>query len=248
LISIFGEVDRGLSLLFNSKDTENEMRAIPEITVETASLGGRPVSIAHTSQIKSVGKRMNDDVVSVRADNDRLSVLLADGATGVGLGWMASGVLRDRFAGEYPDFSPQPLVRFLFGVDHAIHSVCRGDADTTGIVMLIEDDMLHGASAGDSEAWLFSFGGCQALTARQHRKPRLGNGGHPVPFSQTVKPGDVLVVASDGLWNAVSPGDTAIAGIERDEADTIVARLLSMARSSVDGQFHDDISIVCIRF
>lgn len=204
-------------------------------------------SIAYASATKTGGKK-NDDVISVKEGEDEIAFLVADGATGFGFGDVAAKAL-ERFFQDSFDIpsSSRKAKRFLIDADDYVRTACAGAAegsDTTGVVVSLKDGCIEGASAGDSQALVFGSSTYE-LTAKQRRKPRIGNGAYAEDFGGRIARGDVLVIATDGLWNRVRLDNVAKSVLSSDGMDQAVAKLMAMARTS-SGNFDDDVSVICV--
>ena len=196
----------------------------------------------------SRGPEKNDDVISIKEQDGEVSLLVADGASGFGFGDVASQALANYFQTSFdPQASSRKAKRFLIEADEAVREACAGDAegaDTTGIVLSLLDGRIEGASAGDSQAIVFGTSTYE-LTGKQRRKPRIGNGAYAEDFTGRIAQGDVLVVATDGLWNRVKLDHVSKAVLTATGMDQAVAKLVAMAKTS-SGNFDDDVSVVCI--
>ncbi|MCS4089701.1 SpoIIE family protein phosphatase [Rhizobium sp. BK176] len=221
--------------------------AAAEITSDVFKSGGHSYKIAYASATKSRSSK-NDDVIALKEQDGEVSILLADGATGFGFGHVAAQALSDYFQSSYESqATSRKAKRFLIDADEAVRQACAGEAegaDTTGIVLSLLNGRIEGASAGDSQAIVFGSSTYQ-LTGKQRRKPRIGNGAYAEDFTGRIAPGDVMVVASDGLWNRVKLDHVSKAVLTASGLDQAVAKLLSMARTSA-GKFDDDVSVVCV--
>lgn len=218
-----------------------------EITSGIFQSGEHAYLVAHASVAKS-GSRKNDDVISIKEQDGEVSLLVADGASGFGFGDVASQALADYFQTSFePQATSRKAKRFLIEADEAVRRACAGDAegsDTTGIVLSLLDGRIEGASAGDSQAIVFGTSTYE-LTAKQRRKPRIGNGAYAEDFTGRIGTGDVLVVATDGLWNRVKLDHVSKAVLSASGMDQAVAKLIAMARTS-SGKFDDDVTVVCV--
>jgi serine/threonine protein phosphatase PrpC len=148
-----------------------------------------------------VSSRPCDDRVETSRRGDALAILVADGATGIGEGWKASGRMADAFLSRIWDApAADGIADLLREADRSIFAEHRGDADTTAIALVVSEGRVVGASAGDSQAYLVEDGSWVELTFTQSRKPRIGNGARPLGFEAHLTPRSRLLVASDGLW------------------------------------------------
>lgn len=221
----------------------NTPTTVPEVFTNRAS----EYRLASASVMKS-SSRKNDDLIDVSIKNGKLVVLVADGATGFGYGHLAAKALADHLGTAFnPDFTSREIKSFLIEADAAVRSACAAEAegaDTTGIVFTLSDGKIEGASVGDSQAFVFNSSALE-LTASQRQRPRIGNGGYPQDFSATVSPGDILVAATDGLWNCVEPSEVERICFSSRSPEEMVSNLLARSKTS-DGRYDDDVSIVCI--
>lgn len=88
-------------------------------------------------------------------------------------------------------------------------------------------------------------GGIDDLTARQHRKLRLGSGkARPVSISRPRLDG-TLLVATDGLFTYARP-DRIADMASRDDLDRSASDLIQLVRLP-SGGLHDDVGLVLIR-
>ncbi|TLX15872.1 SpoIIE family protein phosphatase [Rhizobium sp. MHM7A] len=199
------------------------------------------------------GKTANekgDDRVGYKAMDGFGAFYLADGATGIGLGAEAAdafiAALGD--AEQYQYLTAESCCDLLRLVDEEVSVKLKCNGDTTGILIVTNGEDLWGASAGDSRGMLYKADGVVELTGWQVRKPRFGNGATPVGFKGKVKPGERLLLASDGLWDFAQSG--VIGEIVRGagSAEEIVHRLEQLVRSQNEDRLPDDLSIMMFIF
>jgi PPM family protein phosphatase len=166
-------------------------------------------------------------------------LVVADGAGGTSGGAEAAQSVIDAIGElEEPDTN---WASFLGKLDSQL-SANASLGETTAVIAFVRDGYVHGASVGDSEAWLVDKGQVADLTENQRRKPLLGSGlAKPVAFGPVAFVG-VLVLGSDGLFRYVDPEKirrlSAIVPVN-EAADALLqaARLPS-------GSLHDDISVI----
>lgn len=200
---------------------------------------------AAAGSAKKTNARKNDDVHAIKINGKGIAILVGDGATGIGFGDRASSILKELFEKNFEAVtSPQEALDMLVGADHAISMSLMGDADTTGIIMSVTENRVFGASAGDSAAFIFGKR-IVDITKNQRRKPRIGNGAHPIPFAEQLLPGEILVVASDGLWNAVSMDLVRDTIQNSPNVETLVQTLLSISKDA-NSTYQDDVTVVCV--
>lgn len=199
------------------------------------------------------GKTANekgDDRVGYKAMNGFGVFYLADGATGIGLGAEAAdafvAALED--AELYQYLTAESCCDLLRLVDEEVAVKLKGNGDTTGILIVTNGEDLWGASAGDSRGMLYKADGVVELTGRQVRKPRFGNGATPVGFKGKVKPGERLLLASDGLWDFAQSGVIGELARGAGSAEEIVHRLEQLVRSQNEDRLPDDLSIMMFIF
>ena len=118
--------------------------------------------------------------------------------------------------------------------------------ETTAVVVAVAEGGLVGASCGDSCAWVVQADGrTDDLTARQHRKRRLGSGrAGPVAFARPGLAG-TLLVATDGLFNYARP--ERIVGVAlQEDLDGAAMDLIQLVRLP-GGGLQDDVGLVLVR-
>ena len=151
-------------------------------------------------EIDSSERRSHDtshDRLSVLRDAHRTLIALADGADSSQAAQAAAartvGELGRCFRnGTLPE-DPRDWVMML----EAIDLVVLGDRDageTSALVMLVHEDVVVGASVGDSLAYIVSRGGqAKMITTRQRRQTRIGTGlADPVGFGPTPLDGRLI--------------------------------------------------------
>lgn len=169
----------------------------------------------------------DDRVHCSRLPDGSLIAIVADGATGVGMGRFASGefvrsILRNFTAWPAADSGAGSLSDAFATADRDIKAL-RLDCDTTGIVMLVRETgsgMNHEymlASAGDSEGYMMTSEGPTELTKSQVRKPRIGSGVRTVRVRGGAVTG-AIVLGSDGLFMLGAVADVfALNGVDAGE-------------------------------
>lgn len=198
---------------------------------------------------KRRGGHSGDDRVGRRIVGGLQVFYLADGATGIGRGAEAA----DAFVEGMDDLvlanidRPKACADYLREIDEDIAVKLRGEADTTGILLVTDAEKLWGASVGDSAAWLFGDANHE-ITGNQARKPRLGSGALPVSFGGFVKKGDVVVAGSDGLWNYLRWDAVEEIACQDIPANQIVEQLEAATREENDGKHLDDFGVVVLTF
>jgi len=191
-----------------------------------------------------------DDRVGHKAMAGFGAFYLADGATGVGLGGEAAdafvAALEDADFDQYR--SAEACCDLLRLADEEVSVKLKGNGDTTGILIVTNGEDLWGASAGDSRGMFYKADGVVELTCRQVRKPRFGAGAKPVGFKGKVRPGERLLLASDGLWDFAQSGLISEVARGVGTAEGVVHRLEELVRYQNEGRLPDDLSIMMFIF
>jgi serine/threonine protein phosphatase PrpC len=164
-------------------------------------------------------------------------IVVADGAGGTGSGAAAADavIAHVKVAAEI-----DPLALLT-----AADRLPMNGGETTCVIAVVTARGIHGASVGDSEAWIFGGDADRQLTHRQNRKPLLGSGSaRPVPFA-IARASGTLVVATDGLWKYAKPAALRAIATSPD-LDTIPTRLIDLVRLR-SGDLQDDVAIIVCR-
>lgn len=180
-----------------------------------------------------------------------LVLALADGAGGTSGGAAAADLVVDRVARNRGPIDP---VRVLEELDRQISKI-RDGGQCTGVIVLVTEEGISGASVGDSDAWIIADsdawvvgeGSIEELTAYQQRTPLLGSG-HAVvmPFSAPpLGPEAVLLVGSDGLFKYVRR-DKITALTRTGTLEQLPGRLVELARLP-GGALQDDVAVLVCR-
>jgi serine/threonine protein phosphatase PrpC len=191
-----------------------------------------------------------EDRLAVIDRDGALVVVVADGAGGlVGGGRAATLVVATvREAAGSPGFAPHRPEAWVEVLAHADLALEADPAagETTAVVVAVAVDLLVGASSGDSGAWVVRPGGrIDDLTARQHRRPRLGSGGAlPVSFARPALAG-TLIVATDGLLAYARPERVTAAALAED-LDGAARALVQLVRLP-GGGLQDDVGLILVR-
>lgn len=196
--------------------------------------------------------RVAHRVAAGSQDEDRVAVVpvlgghvlvLADGAGGRSGGRAAAeGVIRlalDQARALASDsLEPVELLR-------AIDAALAGDpvaGEATAVVAVVTPSQVHGASVGDSGAWLVSGDPVTDLTRRQVRKPMIGSGAAvPIAFGPVALAGRLLL-ASDGLLK-YSPRDRLLAAANEPRLSEAVNALIETVRLR-SGALPDDVAVI----
>jgi serine/threonine protein phosphatase PrpC len=169
-------------------------------------------------------------------------VIVADGAGGMpGGGEAADLAIQEVGARASATVDREACTSALLSIDKVIAAAPMA-GETTAVLLTVAASIVCGASAGDSEAWLVRGGVVHRLTEGQHKKRRLGSGrSAPVAFQISLEPGDVFVVATDGLFGAVDEA-SLLRCVRRATPAIQVDRLLETALAPPGAV--DDIAVI----
>jgi len=186
-----------------------------------------------------------EDVVRVVQNDVITAFVVADGAGGLAGGARAAHLVVESFVDVVEDLAsadaaPEHWCEFLRRVDDRLfHDTLAGES--TGVVGVVRDRVVIGASVGDHQAWLVTGDSYQVLTSAQQRQ-RLGSGrATPVAFEASLATGSVILTATDGLFGAV-PAAAILAALRTAPAPE---KLVSLARSR-SGKLYDDVGIAIV--
>ena len=184
-----------------------------------------------------------EDRATVDQAGERMIIVVADGAGGTGRGGEAAQMVCDLALASFRRgaMSADAWSARLSAIDAELFRSGEG-GQSTAVVLEVDDDMVRGASVGDSAAWAIDSLGFVDLTDNQNRKPLLGTGeATPVAIGPTPVP-ERLLVATDGLMKYCPHADIdriALGGTLEEAIDALVSRV--RLRS---GGFQDDLAIV----
>jgi serine/threonine protein phosphatase PrpC len=205
------------------------------------------LAVAHALACSS---EPGEDRLGVFDHGGALVVVVADGAGGVSGGGRAADLVVElvRDAVAAPAIDPlraEGWVDLLSRAD-ALLEADHDAGEATGVVVVVTEDFLVGASGGDSGAWVVhTEGTIDDLTVRQHRKLRLGSGrARPVSFSRPGLAG-TLLVATDGLLNYARREKIAALALQAD-LDRVARDLIELVRLP-GGGLQDDVGVVLVR-
>ncbi len=141
------------------------------------------------------------DRVAVLESDERMVIVVADGAGGISGGGNAAATVvkevQNRWSSTVGAAGWESVLREL---DFQIV-----DGETTAVIVDLNDQGICGASVGDSQAWILHDENIVNLTLHQNRKPLLGSGDAvPIGFEHALLTG-TLLVATDGFCNYVKP-------------------------------------------
>lgn len=188
------------------------------------------------------------DRADVFGSREHALIVVADGAGGLAGASCAAelvvDVAREAMRVRQRAIGSLGLCQLLERLDRLLLRSAHA-GESTAVLVEVRGDTIWGASVGDSGAWLVHQGEHVDLTARQHRKWRLGSGlARPVPFGPLPLVG-TLLVASDGLLECAEPdrlADAVRAIPLSDVAGTLVERVRLPT-----GALRDDLALVLAR-
>jgi len=158
------------------------------------------------SYLRQVDK-LGADRLSINClDDETILLCLADGVGGLSGSMKASTMAIDKCLLKIKkliQYTPEKLEMILKEIDNEIYKDMEA-GETTIIVILIQGNMIIGASIGDSKSWLFNSEFEYELTMLQRKNPLLGsNLSEPIGFEVFGITG-WIVLGSDGLFNYVN--------------------------------------------
>jgi serine/threonine protein phosphatase PrpC len=195
--------------------------------------------IVAASRLESGGR--GEDRLVVERWGDRLLIVVADGAGGIGGGALAAQGVCDAAVAMFRSGDGDAWPLRLERIDSMLVAAGHGGQSTAVVVEIVEA-RLTGASVGDSAAWLVSGNAVTELTEFQVRKPLLGSGAvRPAGFGPLPVRGR-LIVGTDGLFRYASRPAlcSAVTSPSQEEALTALIEAIRMP----SGQFQDDVGVV----
>jgi serine/threonine protein phosphatase PrpC len=208
----------------------------------------QPASRYEYARSLASNRSVSGDVAEVFERDDRLVVVIADGAGGIGGGAAASRAVLEavRVAASDRAFPIDDVHRWatlLRATDAAVFA--SGAGHTTAVVVVVGPQGILGVSAGDSEAWVVTASRIDDLTVGQYTRRAIGTGqAAPVVFERASLSG-VLLVATDGLLNYASPD--VIAKVVREGAMGFAADQLVELVRLPSRTVTDDVAVVLVR-
>ena len=189
--------------------------------------------------------RGGQDRLAIQQFDDRIVLVVADGAGGMRGGAEAAQFACDRVmqlaaasAGTARGWTERlhTIDQELSGSDHG--------GQTTLVVAEIWNGQVCGASVGDSEAWLLGdHGAMRDLTEHQQRKPLLGSGAaRPCAFGPMDMAGHRLLMGTDGLFRYAAKDRVLDVA-----AGTVIPRVPSLVTDLArlpNGEFQDDVAVI----
>jgi PPM family protein phosphatase len=198
-------------------------------------------------QVSASNRDQSEDAAEVFECGDSLVLALGDGAGGIHGGATASRALVSAVKSAVKNPATDMTdVRYwadlLRATDTALAKHARGQ--TTGIVVVLGESKLIGASVGDSDAWVIHSNGVDHLTVAQNTTHRLGSGHALSTTFERAGLAGVLLVATDGLFRYAAMD--VIARIVRASPIGVAAEQLIELVRLRSGKFHDDMTAILV--
>lgn len=174
-------------------------------------------------------------------------LIVADGVGGQADGGPAAEYAVQRVKDAVPTLditSPRAWYDLVKALDKELLESSE-TGQTTLAVVAVTPKKLIGVSVGDSESWLIQSAGRYNLTGGQNRKPYLGSGADPVPFSLPRPRNGTILLATDGLFK-YAPEDPIMDTALMLNMEEAASRLADLARLP-SGKLPDDIAILLCR-
>jgi len=138
--------------------------------------------------------------------------------------------------------NPDDFEFFLSDLDEIIFN-SKNWGETTAVVGKIINNVIMGASVGESQAWLLGGDFDYQLTEFQYPKPLLGSmDAKPIGFGPMLI-NDTLIIASDGLFNYAKFSE--IRNLSLSE-NTNAQELIDLAKNEAN-KLSDDTSVIVIK-
>jgi hypothetical protein len=145
------------------------------------------------------GKTSNEDAFLI-GRGEIPWVALCDGSGNAqGVAKRALGTFQRLFA----DASAEEVAQFRTWSNWAklLDSALLGGPQSTLVAVAVLNNRIVGTCTGDSRLYLLPAAGDLQILTEEADKARLGSGKvKPFPIHQSVRPGDVVLLLSDGAW------------------------------------------------
>lgn len=173
-----------------------------------------------------------------------LCLLLADGAGGTSGGAQAAELFISRMS-EVARVcrDVRELIAAFRSLDTELE-VHPEAGETTGIVVVVSDSELTGASVGDSEAWFLAEQSVVKLTLEQERKPLLGSGRSAPTVFAVPRTLGLLLLASDGLFKYTSE-QKILSTVRQGASEATLKQCVDLVRLR-SGNLQDDLAIALL--
>ena len=202
------------------------------------------VELEHVAFTQGHGK-MNEDRAEVFDFGDRLVAVVVDGAGGTGGGHQAAEIVVERVRASAEHLRDAPGIAAVLRVLDLELFRTGPAGECAGLLVVINDGRVQGASVGDCEAWAVGKHAVDVLTQNQVRKPLLGTGEATVmPFIASLPA--TLMLATDGLTKYAAHDRVMVQLRSDTPLDTMPSGLVDLVRLS-NGEMQDDVGFVIVR-
>lgn len=199
----------------------------------------------HAVRLSSYRPNTEDRAVVVDLE-DRIVMVVADGAGGIVNGGAAADVVLDLVNERVAELTDvEACIELLREADQLVQAT---GGETTAVLLVVHDAGLFGASAGDSEAWMVGEDGTvDNLTENQHLKRRLGSGrAVPVGFERGWPLRGSLVVGTDGLFRYTTADKIAEVVTSATTPGEAADALVELVRPQGSGELIDDVGLAVV--
>ena len=196
---------------------------------------------SHTEQQHKSG----NDYINIIEKDGIIVFALADGAGNNKNSDFASNFVsqacKELLSNEKFD-NPDDFEFFLSDLDEVIFN-SKDWGETTAVVGKIINNVIMGASVGDSQAWLLGADFDYQLTEFQYAKPLLGSlDAKAIGFGPMLI-NDALVIGSDGLFNYAKFSEIKKLSLSED---LNVQEIIDLAKNEAN-KLSDDASVIIIK-
>lgn len=186
-----------------------------------------------------------DDRCAVFVEGARAILALADGAGGVIGASRAAQALIDHVEDKRSRLHDAASCAALLATVDMELERDRDAGETTGIVAVIADGVVMGASVGDSAARILGPTRRQLLTRHRVDRTRLGRGDAVPMIFRGLLGADTLLLASDGLWDYARL-DAVVRAVRQPSLGRVAHECLAAARLP-SGALPDDVGLILVR-
>lgn len=199
------------------------------------------------------------------SDRNYCFCFVADGIGGGPAGdFAAQFVLEQIHARISPDIehSAKEIHTIMHAINRELIQICNADmaldgAGTTLVGLIVHGEKFHLLNAGDSPAWILRNGNLLQITQDHVLSPFMQNspitsyfGGHEsglnLEFSnllQSIVPGDVFVITSDGLLKALELGQLKAILLN---SKPLAEKSAFMLKKSLESGAEDNLAVILI--
>lgn len=199
-----------------------------------------------TAEAVQAYRTHSEDRVGVLRFDDRLVIVVADGAGGTSGGAAAAMFVVEQVRARGVDCrTPEAWSELLARLDLELPA-----GEAAAVVVDLTAERIVGASVGDCRAWVVAAldhgeGTITDLSFEQVRKPLLGSRAARSVGFQSAPLRGTLIVATDGLFN-YAKAENISALVATADFSALPRRLIESVRLP-SGEFWDDIGIVACR-